>query len=154
MPLILGFSEKRNFNTPYVNPTLKIYVDEYLKDMTNNGIDVSAYYQLDSIKIVSATCVICNNYDAVGCYEDTKKLVSIKEPYNDNSKDPDMYYRYTVYHELGHAVLKLPHNTFRFSIMNSTEILPMRIYRDIFPKLVNEYSDYYKIIKELKDDCF
>lgn len=152
MFLIIPFFSSFNLNhikSPYVSPILKPYVIEYLNDMNTRGINTHNYYTLDSIKVAAKGEVICGDSSAVGCYEAGVEKVSIRMPLGEDIKDTDEYYRLTIYHELGHAILKLKHATYDFAIMNPYKFLNLWTYRECWPHLVNDYSRYYRIIESI-----
>ena len=145
IPFIAGFSTPPP-RMPYIHPVLKPYVIEWYRDMNSRGINLVHFSELDSVKLVPAWSVICGNPDAIGCYDSDVNTITVRVPYGDNLSDRDMYYRMTLYHELGHGVLKLPHNTFRFSIMSPGQSAPQWVYRDVWSKLVREYVDFHRIL--------
>jgi hypothetical protein len=120
---------------PYVSPVLQPYVNEFLKDM-----DISRYYELDSILFVGQSSQICNDDLAVGCCNNT--IVKLKKPPY-LIVDMDMYLRVVVYHELGHCVLRLDHQNKRQSIMNPSPTQPLAQYRKWWGMYRYEMMRYY-----------
>jgi hypothetical protein len=142
---LIGSADKVTNEGPWVDPQLRPYVEEYLKDMKDYGINTEAYMDLDSIVLLPTSAVVCNEDEVIGCYDPRKNKVSIKRPtLADYRSDSVTYYKWLTYHELGHGIFKSPHNTFRMSLMNISPILPMSMYKDMWPLFRKEYVSFIK----------
>lgn len=143
IPLTSSFNFKRHEHYTYVHPTLAPLIKEFLTDMKARGIDTKHYSDLDSINLVGKFVKICDDENAIGCYDPSNNKITIRIPVTADTQDLSMYYRLTLYHEMGHGVLKMKHNVDNWSIMNPVKFMPLWVYRDVWTKLVNEYSTFY-----------
>ena len=111
---------------PYVDSTLTPYVNTYITDMVANGIFPKNYILLDSIITVPRTQVICSDSNTNGCSvgvcqkDNTKRYKIFVQQYSEeDSVSKTQYYRYLIYHELGHAIFGLKHYNSGIDIMNA-----------------------------------
>lgn len=132
--------ERRELKMPYISPELLKPVLEFVSDMEREGIDISGIEKLDSIIIVPNSRVICESRDAIGCA--WRKSVCIKKYWSFKFLDA-VYFKVLIYHELGHAILKLRHFSGRFHLMNPSLHGDLTFYEVLWPYLKNEYIRYY-----------
>lgn len=134
---------------PYVDPMLEVPVRIFLNDMRSEGIDVSYYYNLDSIILVPKNEVICDAEAALGCC--FMNVVKIKLSDTEEIRDSLTYYNTVLYHELGHCVLGLPHNGNSPSLMNATRTFHEKDYTIHWKALRQEYILFYWYHKAVKE---
>jgi hypothetical protein len=126
--------------TPYVSPVLRPYVKAYLQDMKANGVDVSDYGRLPYVRLVPSSEQICGTDQAVGCSEGGR--VRIMEYLPNDKFTEEQYYRVLVYHELGHALLGMPHTDEVLSIMNTYSDSTLAVIEQRWGYLHHQYVDY------------
>ncbi len=124
----------------YIDPELRPFVMDYLDTMMKAGVDVSAISELDSIILVDDSVFICNDSLAIGCADNNK--IRIKRELNYLIFGDD-YLKVIVYHEMGHAVLKLPHTNFYLHIMYETMLVNVSDYIKYWRYFYRSYLDYY-----------
>ena len=133
--------ESRELKLPYISPELLKPVLSFIDDMTAEGVDVSDIERLDSIIIVPDVQCLCKTKYAIGCSDE--KLVQIKRLWY-FSFYQNAYYRTIIWHELGHAILRLPHyDDGGLHIMNSFIDPDMLMYDRYWPLFRTGYIRYY-----------
>lgn len=155
LPLLLTFNVSGQYvktkppygikKMPYIEPELKSLVIEYLWDMHSNGIDIKGIEKIDSIIFVSDKMVICgDSVTVVGCALDNK--IKLKKP-TQYYLNPTAFKAVFLYHELGHGVLKMPHDFQHNSLMNPTLNEPI-LYIINWNYYHHMYISYYRFIKQ------
>lgn len=147
--MLLGTKPIPEPKIPYTSPELAPYIRLYLMDMTRAGVDVSAYYRLDSIILVPVDRCICNDTDAIGCSDSEKRIIQIKKLPEIYCQDPSFYLKLLVYHEAGHAILKIPDVNINYgpAIMDSEMAYPLFYYKILWTRMRNDYVDMYLFVK-------
>lgn len=84
---------------PKTDPLLIIYVDEWKKDMKDNNIDYSHFYNIKSIQIT-------HNLGSHGLADERYRTIHISDTIISMG---DATMRNAIYHELGHYVFSLEH---------------------------------------------
>lgn len=134
-----------NLNLPYISPELRPFVDEFILDMDSNHIPITRISNLDSIIIVPDDMLICGDTwesvdEAIGCSSGFR--VQIKRERED-FPETNTYLRFMVYHELGHAILNLPHDNSCLQIMNSSIDPYITEYDKYWPSLHQQFIGEY-----------
>lgn len=125
----------------YISPELKPHVKHYLEEMMAQGVNVYGIGLLDSIIVVPDSAKVCESYDAIGCSFGGSVKVKKGRGYYTN---PQLYWRLMMYHELGHAILKLPHSNFYFHIMYPSILEDIEIYEANWVLFLKAYVEYQR----------
>jgi len=143
--LSLDDSKKGVFRTPFITNELKPYVEEYLRTMLLNKINVDEFFEIDSILLVPMDRIICGSEEMIGCAYGDKVLIKMGYSYIAYG---DFYIKVLLYHELGHRVLGLPHSNFEAHIMYPTPNPRYSLYIYNWGRFFKSYVDYYWFCKK------
>lgn len=126
LPIAVIVSTSLHAQKPYVTKELQPYVNAYITDLVVHGIYPSRLAKMDSIILVPVSRLICSDTLCEGCSvtkrisrKIMKRKVLIQAYSALDSVGKPSYYRYLVYHELGHALFDLDHDDEGLHIMNS-----------------------------------
>lgn len=137
----------RKVNRPdrFIDPDLQPFMDEYVRDMSDRGIDtdISNLYRLEYADVleieekgeVRKLLGVCyHNRDPKGYYGTIKILRGHGEEVT----------RAIVYHELGHCVHDLDHSDKPNTLMFPSLTTNPQFYVDNWTQLVDEMVEYIK----------
>lgn len=122
---------------PYIDPSIRPYVEHWVDEAQKRNIDISKLYQLDSIVIQEFPTP-----NTLGmCYLGQRKI-GIIAPTGQASQFSKFHYLVIIYHELGHCVLGRHHTCDRLAIMNPhlpvSDMKPHFVYWEY---IVDDYWD-------------
>ena len=122
----ISFTIDRDTAPPQVNVTLKPIVKKWQDEMVGAGIDyTNGFNRVDEVKVGNL------NGDRVG-FSTTKTVIVDRRQFATGPYSTMC----TVYHELGHAVFHLSHES---CIIMNKRTESEEFYREQWPKLVAEY---------------
>lgn len=135
----------QSMNRVYIDPEIKPYVKSYLDVMIMRNVDVFGISNLDSIIFVPNDAIICDSGDAIGCsWNGTIKIKKNWRYY----LSTENYLKVMMYHELGHAILKLPHANFSYHIMFPSINVDTDVYEINWKYYLDTYVAYYQYCNE------
>ena len=126
-----------------IDPRLRTYVDDYIRDMEEAGIDIEDDLD-DLVEIRFGTCprIVFNkggfdvSNDILGTTSIDRTSIIISEEALNQGILPPARLRSILYHELGHALFKLDHTD---GIMQESSYVDDQSADD--PVLLKEYTD-------------
>lgn len=124
----ISFTIGRDTTPPQINVTLKPIVDQWQDEMIGAGITyTNGFNRVDAVQVGNL------NGDRVGVYTSFTRTIIIDRKQLVASLYSTMC---TVYHELGHAVFHLSHES---CIIMNKRTESEEFYREQWPTLVAEY---------------
>ncbi len=141
VPPIKDSVTKSKIHVTYVEPELRPIVEEYLKEMLKNNISIAKMDFIDSIILVDNKTIICGSETAIGCSYNGMVRIKKNIQYSFFGKD---YLKVMVYHELGHALLSLPHSNFFNHVMFPVIHENIDYYIFNWDKFFKSYVTYFK----------